>query len=307
MKGIDLARSFWFDCCRDDFFRSFPELRGSFVAGMCGPGSENFFLDDELSQDHDWGPGFCLWVSDSDYENLGMRLEDWYRGLKKEYLGFEGRHELRGEEHRVGPMSIADYYCRYTGLKHYPQTISDWRGIPESNLAICSNGQIFEQEGQAGEVFCTWREKILGYFPEALRLRKIRRLCISVSQTGQYNFARALKRGDVFTARYCLVKFSADVMSLLFTLEKIYEPYFKLLYRYSSRLSERSAEAARKAAAIASSEGLLTEALLIDIEDVCYMCAGELREKGIVDFIDPYLLGYVDFLDSKIKELKTDE
>ena len=75
------------------------------------------------------------------------------------------------------------------------------------------------------------REALLAHYPEDIRLMKIASLCITLGQTGQYNFSRTMKRGDLFAAEYTAMKFCADAIALVFLLNRRYAPFYKWLHR----------------------------------------------------------------------------
>jgi len=66
MKGLELAERFYFECGAPMLREKFPEIEKYIAAGLCGSGSECFGYDDELSADHDFEPGFCLFIPDED-------------------------------------------------------------------------------------------------------------------------------------------------------------------------------------------------------------------------------------------------
>ena len=57
---MELSQSFYEFCKEQLFAGGLEELRGYAAAGLAGEGSECFGYDDDISQDHDFGPDFCL-------------------------------------------------------------------------------------------------------------------------------------------------------------------------------------------------------------------------------------------------------
>lgn len=97
--------------------------------GLVGEGSECFGFDDEFSRDHDWGPGFCLWLTKEDLLRWGERAALVYRSLPMEFLGFRRLNEGHLSAGRVGVLEINYFYQRYLGPAVPPQTLRDWRRL----------------------------------------------------------------------------------------------------------------------------------------------------------------------------------
>lgn len=62
MKQMELARRYFEEFGRPMIESQFPQLKDSYAAGLAGEGSGCLGYDDEISQDHDFAPGFCIWL-----------------------------------------------------------------------------------------------------------------------------------------------------------------------------------------------------------------------------------------------------
>lgn len=102
MKGLELSRRYFEEVGRPVIRRDFGEFEGRIAAGLAGEGSEVLGFDDELSRDHDWGPSFCIWLTDEDYQEFGGLLHLAYDRLSGDYLGFPPRKVSEGGGGRVG-------------------------------------------------------------------------------------------------------------------------------------------------------------------------------------------------------------
>lgn len=80
MNGLELARYYYETAGKQALERQVPDLVPRLAIGLAGEGSECFGLDDELSRDHDWGPAFCIWMTEEDFVKHGVQVQAVYRG-----------------------------------------------------------------------------------------------------------------------------------------------------------------------------------------------------------------------------------
>ena len=90
MNGLELSRAYYEAFGAEMLHRDFPEWEGRKAVGLCGSGSECFGFDDGISRDHDYEPGFCLFIPEEDEmdRRTAFRLERAYAKLPKEFMGF---------------------------------------------------------------------------------------------------------------------------------------------------------------------------------------------------------------------------
>lgn len=226
VSGISLARKFYEEVGAPMIHEKFSEYEDKIAVGFVGEGSERFGFDDEFSQDHDFGPGFCMWVTNGTYDAIGEALQEEYDKLPKSYMGIT-RMDTKMAQGRCGVQIIGDFYEKYTGFRQSPENMSDWINIQDYQLATVTNGVVFkDNEG----IFTHIREQFLKQ-PKQVRLVKLARELSSMAQMGQVNYGRSMERKDYVTANMCIAKFMEHTMKCIYLLNEKYAPYYKWLLK----------------------------------------------------------------------------
>lgn len=228
MKGLELCERFFYEAGEKIFKRHFGQRCDRMAFGLAGDGSECYGYDDDISRDHDWGPGFCVWLNQNDYAEFGPVAEQVYDSLPKTFLGFPQRQISQWGTGRIGVLEISAFYRNFVGTLQPPATLDEWLLLPENALAAATNGKVFQDP--SGE-FSRIRESLRQYYPEDVRLKKIAARCMSIGREGQYNFRRLVKRSEFYAARYAETKFCADALSMVFLFNKKYAPFYKWTHR----------------------------------------------------------------------------
>ena len=297
MKGLQLAQEYYTQIGEPMLRDRFGEIVDRIAVGFAGPGSECFGFDDEISRDHDWGPAFCIWLTDDDYQKYGKDLRSAYEELPKVFEGFGPRLASPGEEFRVGPCPTVTFYTIYLGINHLPSTLKEWLAIPDASLATCTNGQVFSDP--LGE-FSRWREALLVFYPEDVRLKKIASRCVTIAQSGQYNLPRSLKRGENFAAHWAVAQCCIDMMSLIFLLNKRYAPFHKWLHRAVKDLPLLGEWAHSTVIDLVSPTDLGQKVPVA--EEACAIIIRELRSQGLTDSSSDFLLDHGHSVHERISD-----
>lgn len=286
MKGLELARHYFEEIGLPMIRRDFGMYESRIAAGLAGEGSEVLGFDDELSRDHDWGPSFCIWLTDEDAARFGRELQEAYEKLPGEYLGYPARQVFKGGEARVGVIRISDFYRGYTGLCRAPETAEEWMRIPEMMLAKAAGGQVF-MDGP-GE-FSRIRQALLRYYPPEVRLKKISARAAAMAQSGQYNYSRCLKRGEHVAAASALSEFTNAACSMVYLLNRQYMPFYKWAHHGMRYLPTLSTVHGMMSELHTSQNGSRKMHL---IEEICTMVRCEWRRQGIADGTSDFLIDY---------------
>lgn len=228
IKGLELSKKYFYDIVLPEFEKSLKDILPLCAFGLVGEGSECYGYDDKISQDHDFGPSVCIWLRKDDYLKHKDKINEVLKKLPKTYLGFQELKESEWGSDRRGLLNIEDFYFKFLGSSKAPETIADWQKIPETALATVTNGEVFLDN--LGE-FTKVRKDLLNYYPEPMRQNKIATRLMNISQHGQYNYTRCLKRNDLVAANQCLYLFVDEVIHLVFLLNRRY----KIFYKWSNR------------------------------------------------------------------------
>ncbi|MGV7019297.1 DUF4037 domain-containing protein [Gardnerella vaginalis] len=248
-NGMQLAKSYWQTYGKPLLeLEQFKDYKNRIAAGLVGHGSECYGFDDEISRDHDFGPGFCLWLTDEDYAKIGDDLQAAYDSLPQEYAGFGSREETprakscEGSK-RVGIFSISEFFENITGFSTAPSQNEPhlWLSLSEPTLAAATNGQIFADP--LGEFSKTRQSFKL--MPDDVRISLISRRLGMMAQAGQYNVPRMLARKDGAAAWLSINEFVRATASIVFLLNNPisagYLPYYKWQFAALRKLSNRMA------------------------------------------------------------------
>ena len=231
LTGMEICRKFYEEYGRAMIHEKFPEYEDQMAVGLVGEGSEVFGYDDVFSRDHDFGPGFCIWLPKELYKAMGDKVQEEYDKLPETFMGITRATTEMGKG-RVGVWRMGDFFEEYTGYRTAPEIPAEWVEIEDYKLATVTNGEVWRDD--LGE-FTRRRSGFLAQPPEAYRV-KLARMVSSMAQMGQANYARSMARKDYVTAQICIAKYMEDTLHCIFLLNDQYAPYYKWLLEGSKSL-----------------------------------------------------------------------
>lgn len=275
IKGLELSKRYFYDVVLPEFEENLKDILPLCAFGLVGEGSECYGYDDELSQDHDFGPSVCIWLRKDDYLKYQNIINEVLKSMPKTYLGFQELKESEWGYNRRGLLNIEDFYFKFIGSSIPPKTINDWQKIPETALATVTNGELFLDN--LGE-FTKIREQLLNYYPEPIRQNKIATRLMNISQHGQYNYIRCLRRNDLVSANQCLYLFVDEVIHLVFLLNRRYKIFYKWANRALLDLKILGKEIHKLL-----EDMVFTQNKIPYVKEICKVLADELRKQKLTD------------------------
>lgn len=229
MKGIEISKAYFEEYGRPMLEKDFSDILPYLCVGMVGSGSDCYGFDDEISRDHDFEPGFCIFIPNEDVVDRRKEflLERAYAKLPKEFMGLKRSLISPVGGRRNGVIRISDFYLNKIGSADGKLSVLDWLTITESYLFEATNGEIFfDNYGEFSEN----RNRIMN-MPEDIRLKKLAGNMLLMAQSGQYNYGRCLSHGETGAAQLAVIEFVNAAMKTVFLLNKKYMPYYKWSFR----------------------------------------------------------------------------
>lgn len=217
ISGLDLCQQYYEEVGERILREQFPDAFDAMTIGLVGEGSDCFGYDDVYSRDHDWGPGFCIFLDKTLYDEIGEQVEAVYDSLPDEYKGYKRLSMMQARD-RVGVKCIEEFYAPFLNQKN----------APDYQLAALCNGRIFKEGDNA---FAKLRQDILAYYSESKCSLMLAEAVARFSQCAQYNYIRMLSRGDVFTASMMLMDGLREALKAGYILNRKYTPHDKWLQK----------------------------------------------------------------------------
>ncbi len=295
-SGMDLCEAFYEEYGIPMIREQFSDYENVIAVGLVGEGSDCFGFDDEYSKDHDFGPAFCMWLTDACYDEIGTQLQAAYEQLPTTYMGIQ-RIATPQASKRVGVLKISEFYERLIGTPEAPVSNQQWLYVEDERLAVATNGKVFRDD--LGE-FSRIRRDLLSYYPDEVHVQKIAREAALIAQSGQYNYGRMLLRGERVAARIALSEFMKHTMAMVYLLNREYAPFYKWMHKGMDRLT-----------ILPQIGGLLStmeplqledEQVMILIEQIAQMLIAQMKEQGLTKSNEGYLEHHTQAILLSVKE-----
>lgn len=315
--NLERSREFYRQYGKHMLQEKFPEYVSRIAVGVVGEGSDCFGFDDFISADHDYAPGFSMWLTEADYKLIGSELQAAYDELVQ-------KHGLYGTEagRLVSRRKVTTVNRFYREILGTSENYELWaqeslhgrnreplslKGIEELCLAHATNGRIFRDDSG---IFTLIRQNLRAYYPESERCVRIAAALHNFSQYAQSNYPRSMARKDDVTAGLCINKAVEVTMDLMYLLNKAYAPYYKwkkkgletlpklqevipLLERAVILPEQKTAWENRH---FSSASVNLQDEKVSVFEKIAALIVEELNAQGLVQGKNPFLESYVNQL-----------
>jgi len=300
MKGLELSARFYEEY-GVPMLAEFPAVAPLVAVALAGSGSECFGYDDDLSQDHDFEPGFCVFLPDENTvdRRTAFLLERAYAKLPREFMGFKRTPLSPVGGNRHGVIRLPDFLQEKTGRTDGALTADEWFSVPEQSLAEVTNGCVFRDDSN---LFGAVRRR-LAYLPSDVRKKKLAGHLLTMGQAGQYNLPRLIQRGDTAAAQLAVYEFVKSALHTLFLLNGAYLPYYKWQFRALRdlpHLSDLAAPLERLLCTDNRGENATVKAEII--EEITAAVIGALQERALTNYSGTTLEGHAYAVNDTVED-----
>lgn len=187
----------------------FPQIYSQACLALVGVGSECLGYDDAQSRDHDYKTRCQLFLPRESVNIYKTALHKYFQNTSQGELII---------------CDISEFYKYYTFFEEGPKSIAEFRKVPTDCLRTATNGMVFYD---AHGLFTQIRQRLLNYYPESLRRKRIVYCLNKLAQSGQYNYPRILQRGDYVGSELACTEFITYFIRLIHLLNYRYMPFYK--------------------------------------------------------------------------------
>ena len=276
MKGLELSKEYYETCFKDIFFSEFGQLSDKVAIGLCGSGSECYGYDDDISKDHDYEPGFCVFIPGEDVvdRKTAFQLQRAYDKMPREFGGLSRSlvSPVGGKRH--GVIRIEEFVTEKLGS--FPFTDTQWLMTPSYSISEAVNGQIwYDGRGEISAI-----REYLNRMPEDIRLKRLAGQLILMAQSGQYNAERCMEHGETAASQLAINEFVKACLEAVFLLNRAYMPFYKWSFRALKALPVLS-ELSEPLEYLLMGDSKDRNGKLFSIGEVCHAVQDELRKQDI--------------------------
>lgn len=215
-RGLLLAKEYYLSIENDLLNNIDKSLYNKICIGLFGLGSECYYLDDMISEDHDFEPNIIILVDDDVNKDDYQKILSSYNNLSKEFDRF---YISNLDKH--GVHYVDEYLKNYLG-------VSNINNINDESRSVITNGEIF----YGNNSFTKLRIKL----NNELKYKFIPELIYKTLEINQlfYNLNRCELRNDKLTYNLINNRLLDKVIELTYLENLLYKPHDKLAIKYIS-------------------------------------------------------------------------
>ena len=228
MNGLKLSAAYFDECGLPLLGPDFQDRLRHIAIGLPS-GSQCHEHDDQVSQDHGWGPTFIVWIRHDKFDALRPSVEERLATLPNEFRGYKTL--------KCTVVDFNQYLQAIVGVAEAPKDPYNWLRIPEDALFEITHRPIFlDESGFAESRFAQFVK-----YPEDVWRQRLAAALFWFWEWGVKHLKRAEQRADRLAISWYWSRFSEYVAKTLFLLEHAYSPYHKWLFHVATELSSDAA------------------------------------------------------------------